>query len=145
MSRMESIKVLDVADYSSAATDKNSAGVDMQGFEWCIFIVKLAAVAAAAVTSIKLQESTDNGVVDTFADLEGTAQSIAADDDNQTFAIGIYRPKERYVRCVVDKDATNACAESIVAVCGGGGGPNLASVTDEITLEMHYSPAQGTP
>lgn len=142
--KMESIKLLDLADYSSAATDKNGSGVDMQGFEWCIFVIKFAAIATGAVTSVKLQESTDNGVADTFADLAGTGQTVAADDDNQTFAIGIYRPNERYVRPVIDKDATNATAEVVLAICGGGGGPNLASVTDEITVEMHRSPAQGT-
>lgn len=142
--KMESIKLLDLADYSSAATDKNGSGVDMQGFEWVIFVYKFAVIAAGAVTTIKLQESTDNGVADTFADLEDTGISVAADDDNQMFGIGIYRPNERYVRPVVDKDTSNATAEVVLAICGGGGGPNLASVTDEITIEMHYSPAQGT-
>ncbi len=79
------------------------------------------------------------------ADLAGTAIAIADDDDNQIFILDIVKPRERYVRVVVDKDTTNACAESAIYV---GYGPRVMPValtlTDEVTYEKHVSPAEGT-
>jgi len=140
MSRMENFLVSDVLDYASGTADRNSASVDMQGKEWVLFIAKFATVAAGAVTSVKLQQSADDS---TFADLAGTGVTVAADDDNQSFAIALYRPSDRYVRLVVDKDAANATAETAFAISDPAG-VGLASITDEITVEMHYSPAEGT-
>lgn len=139
-SRMENYLISDVLDYASGTADRNSASVDMAGKEWVVFIAKFAAVAAGATTSVKLQQSADDS---TFNDLEGTGITVAADDDNQSFAIALYRPSDRYVRLVVDKDAANATAEMVIALTDPAG-VGLASVTDEITVEMHYSPAEGT-
>ena len=141
MSRMEDIKVQDILDYASGTADRNSASVDCVGMEWVIFICKFAAVAAGATTSIKLQQSADNS---SFADLTGTGITVAADDDNQSFAIAIRRPLDRYLRLVVDKDAANATAETAIAISDPTPRPSFASVTDEITIEKHYSPAEGT-
>jgi len=139
-SRMENFLISDVLDYASGTADRNSASVDMAGKEWVLFIAKFATVAAGAVTSVKLQQSADDS---SFADLAGTGITVAADDDNQSFAIALYRPSDRYVRLVVDKDAANATAETAIAISDPAG-VGLASITDEITVEMHYSPAEGT-
>ena len=140
MARMEDFLVSDVLDYAAGTAVRNSASVDMAGREWIVFICKFAAIAASAVTSIKLQQSADDT---SFADLEATGITVAADDDDQAFAIAIRRPIERYVRLVVVKDTSNSTAETAVAFsCAGG--VELASITDEITVETHYSPAEGT-
>lgn len=140
----ESIKFSDCLDYASGTATRNGASVDMAGYEWVKFIFKFATIAAGAVTTIKVQQSSDDGSADDFSDLAGTEQTVAADDDNQNFIVLIKRPGKRYLRPVVVKDASNAAAEVVIAVRGGGGGPNLASVTDEITLESFVSPAEGT-
>lgn len=140
MSRMETVQVSDVLDYASGTADRNSASVDMAGKEWVVFVVKFAAVAASAVTSVKLQQSADDT---TFNDLENTGITVAADDDDQSFAIGLYRPSDRYVRVVIDKDSTNATAEVALAIATVPG-VGLSSVTDEMTIETHYTPAEGT-
>lgn len=140
----ESLKVSSVLSYASGTATRNSTAINMAGFEWVMFVVQFATIAASAVTSVKLQQSSDNGSADDFSDVENSAITVANDDDNQLFVAAQVRPGKQYVRCVVVKDGTNAAAESAVAIQGGGGGPNLASVTDALTLELAASPSEGT-
>lgn len=139
-------------DYASGSADREGLVFDMQGFESVMIVVKFAAIAAGAVTSIKAQQgeavdsvSAPTDITDA-ADLEGTAQTIADDDDNQIFIIDLVKPQERYVRLVVDKDAANATAEMAWYI--GYGGPRKTPTTltlaDEVTYERHISPAEGT-
>lgn len=131
-------------DYASGSADRNGAEFDMQGFEGVLMIFKFAAIAAGAVTSIKAQQDTVTGM-GSAADIEGTAQAVAADDDDQIFVIDLYRPRERFVRGVVDKDASNATAEVLVYVgYGARKMPTSMALTDEVSYELHVSPAEGT-
>lgn len=137
-------KVTTALDYASGNSDRNGATLDMQGFEGVLMIVKFATIAADAVTSIKAQQGAASNLSDA-ADLAGTAQAVAADDDNQVFVIDLYKPQERYVRLVVDKDGTNAAAESAVYVqYGPRVKPVANNVADAVTHELHVSPAEGT-
>lgn len=140
----ESLKYEDALDYASGTATRNGSSTNMAGFEWVIYVFKFAVIAASAVTSIKLQQSSDNAAADDFTDIEGTAQTVANDDDNQNFIVLLKRPSKQYVRPVVVKDGSNAAAEMVFCFKGGGGGPNLASVTDEITLESFVAAAEGT-
>ena len=78
-----------------------------------------------------------------MADLLGTAQVIADDDDNEIYYIDLYKPRERYVRLYVDKDTSNACAESAIYMQYG---PHKLPSTHAtgVTGELHVSPAEGT-
>lgn len=131
-------------DYASGTADRNGEVFDTAGLEGVLMIVKFATIAAGGVNSIKAQQGAASDLSDA-ADLAGTAQTIADDDDNQIFVIDLVKPQERYVRVVVDKDTTNACAESAIYI---GYGPRVMPVTqtlaDEVTYEKHISPAEGT-
>ncbi len=140
----ESLKYEDALDYASGTASRNGASTNMTGYEWVLYVFKFATIAAGATTSIKLQQSSDNGSADDFSDIEGTSQTVANDDDNQNFLVLCKRPSKQYVRPVVTKDGSNAAAEMVFCIKGGGGGPNLASVTDETTLESFVAPAEGT-
>lgn len=141
----ENLKLLDGVDYTSAAAARQMASVDMANAEWVMAIVKFATIAASAVTSIKWQQSSDNGSADDWTDLEGTGITVAADDDNQVFASVLTKPRKRYVRLAIVKDGTNAAAESGVYITGGNRTlPALANITDDVTVEVHHSPAEGT-
>lgn len=131
-------------DHAEGSADRNGEVFDTKGFEGVMTVVKFGDIAAGAVTSIKVQQGAASDLSDA-ADLEGTSISVAADDDNQIFIIDIYRPRERYVRVVVDKDASNNTEE--MAWYQGYGSrkePTEMALADEVTYELHVSPAEGT-
>jgi hypothetical protein len=116
----------------------------MSGVEGVLMIVKFATIAASAVVTIKAQQGDESDLSDA-ADLEDTGISVAEDDDDQVFIIDLYRPLERYVRLYVDKDASNATAESAIYVQYGARSlPADNNVDDEVTCELHVSPDEGT-
>lgn len=131
-------------DYASGSADRTGAILDMLGFRGVLMVVKFAAIASSAVTSIKAQQDTDvNG--GTMADLTGTGQTVADDDDNQIFIIDIYDPVKRYLRLFVDKDASHASGESAYYIqYGAQARPTTVTVADLVTYERHRSPSEGT-
>ena len=139
------LKVSSALDYASGTADRTGTVLDMAGFDGVLMIVKFAAIATGATTSVKAQQGAAANMSDA-ADLEGSGITVADDDDNQLFVINMYRPAERYVRIYVDKDTSNASGEAAIYVQYGGSGalPRLASVTDALTLESHFGPAEGT-
>jgi hypothetical protein len=78
------------------------------------------------------------------ADLAGTSVAIADDDDGKIKYIDVYQPRERYVSAVVDKDATNACAETVTYVQYRGKILPTAAHGTGVAGEAHLSPAEGT-
>ena len=137
------IKATRVENAAAAGTsDIESDSVDMAGFEGVAFVVALGAITSGAVTNVHLETSTDNS---SFSDLEGSAQTVADDDDNQIWILDCYKPRERYIRCVVDRGTQNAVVDGITAYQYG---PKLAPVTHDATTvggaEYHASPARGT-
>lgn len=138
------VKVTSALDYASGSADRNGATLDMSGYEGVLMIVKFAAVATGATVSIKAQQGQASNLSDA-ADLAGTAITVADDDDNQIFMIDVYQPQERYVRVVIDNDATNASAQSAVYVRYGARTlPQTNNVTDAVTTETWVSPSEGT-
>ncbi len=139
-----SVKIVSALDYADGNADRNGAGLDMSGYESVLMIVKFAAIAAGAVTSIKAQQSDDDGVADAYSDLAGTGVAVAADDDNQIFYLDIVRPQKRYVRLVIDKDAANnAAEEAIYLQYDARVRPVVNNVADKVTGELHVSPDEG--
>ena len=137
-------KIITALDYVSGTADRNGATVDMANWETLIVIFKMATIASSAVQTIKFQQDSASGM-GTAADLLGTSVAIADDDDDQIFWIEITKPRERYVRAVIDKDGSNACAESAIYILRGLKKLPVDNVVDDtITGELHVSPAEGT-
>lgn len=133
---------LDLA--AAASATRNGAEFDMQGFEGVLMIVKFGDIAAGAVTSIKAQQDSATGMA-AAADLAGTGISVADDDDNQIFIIDLYRPRERFVRVVVAKDGANNTQEMAFYVGYTDRKlPAALTLANEVTYELHVSPAEGT-
>jgi len=131
-------------DYASGTADREGEIMDMQHAEAVLMIVKFATIAGGATTSVKAQSGTDATMTDA-ADLEDTGITVAADDDDQIFVIDLYRPTERYVRVYVDKDGSNAAAESAIYIkYGVRKAPVDNDVANEVTYELHVSPDEGT-
>ena len=136
-------KCLQVLAADASAT-RNGATIDHANYEESKFVVTFGAIAAGASTSIKVQQGNESDASD-MSDLAGTSITVAADDDGQVFATGLIKPQKRYVRVVVVKDASNATNESAtVELYGARTLPAFASITDELTTEVHVSPEEGT-
>lgn len=132
-----------VAAGTSDITD--ATGVDMSGHESVTFLVLLGTLTSGAVTSIKAQQSDDDGSSDAYSDLEGTSVAIADTQSDKVVALTIRRPLKKYVKCVVDRGTANAVINGIIAIRSG---PRVAPVTQGSTLvatsEEHAGPAEGT-
>lgn len=126
----------------AAQTAIKGAILDMAGYEGVLMKVRFGAITAGAATSIKAQQS-ELGTDGDMADLKGTSQTVADDDDGEIFYIDLFRPLDRYVRLYVSRgtqDAVVVSAEYIqygarqVPVTQGSG----------VSGEFHVSPIEGT-
>lgn len=143
MAISQMVKLTKVKDASTAATtDVTSDSADLQGYEGCMFFVTLGVITGSAVTSIHAETSSDDS---NWNDLEGTNITIADDDDDEFFYLDIQRPRERYLRLIVDRGTQNAILGEIYALRYGAKSlPVTNTVTDAATGEIHISPAEGT-
>lgn len=144
MNLSSAAKIVSALAYASGTADRNGAILDMKGFESVQIICIMATIAQGAVTSMKVQQGAAANMSDA-ADLEGSAITIAADDDDQIFICDLIKPQERYIRVVMDKDASNATAESVIyAQYDAKIKPVTLTVTDLVTYERLISPDEGT-
>jgi hypothetical protein len=125
---------------AAATSDITSTAVDMSLYDNVAFVVTFGTITASAVTSVKVQGSHDNS---NWADLEGTAITVADDDDNQVFVAEVLQPAHRYVRCIVDRGTQNAVVDGIIAIQHG---IRYLPVTQPATttVEVNFAPGVGT-
>lgn len=122
-----------------------SNGVDTAGFQAVQFEVAFGAITAGAVTSIKAQQSSDDGDSDAYSDIAGTSITVADDDDGKVFILDIRNPTKRYVKCYVDRGTQNAVLEGITAHLYDP--TESLPITQDSTVggvERHVTPAEGT-
>lgn len=129
----------------AGTSNQTSSAIDMAGYEGVKIYTMFGAITSGAATSVKIQQSSDDGSVDTYADLEGTSVTVADDDDNQVVVHDIYRPRERYLKAVVLRATQNSVIDGIVAVLYGARElPPTNDATTVVSREFHASPAEGT-
>ena len=145
MNLSKNVKVTRVMNgVAAGTTDQNSSIIDMSGWDGVLFLAAFGVITATAVTSIKVQQDTDPAG-GTMADLAGTAVTVADDDDNQVAGVDVYRPRERYVRLVIDRGTANAVIDGVVAIqYRGSKAPSVHDATTVVAIETHASPAEGT-
>jgi len=127
----------------AATTDINGATLDMLGFERVLMIVSFGVITGSAVTSIKVQQGAASDLSDA-ADLVGTGQTIADSDDEKTFYIDLIKPRERYVRLVVDRGTQNAVVASATYIQYAATRKAPTTHGTGVAGETHVSPAEGT-
>lgn len=127
---------------AAGTTDQNSSSVDMVGFNGVKFYTSFGTITASAVTSVKIQTSSDDS---SWNDLENSSITVADDDDNQITVHDINRPLERYLRVVVDRGTQNAVIDGVIACQYGA---IVCPTTDDsstvVAREIHATPAEGT-
>ena len=130
---------------AAGTSDQNSSSVDMQNHESVTFIALLGTLSASQVTQMKAQQSSDDGSSDAFTDLLGTQTTVMVDtDDNKCIVLEIVRPRERYVRVVLERGTGNAVIDGIIAIRSGPLKKPTTHGTTVQATETHVSPAEGT-
>lgn len=151
----EDVKIVPILSYASAATDRTSEVIDTKGFGRCVIPVHFAAIVTNSVCDIYLQNAdaaSNETTLTSGANVAGSSQTVADDADNKVFYID-FIPTKRFYQLVVNKDATNATAESAVAylyhskdrpVTHGAGTSTIGDGTAAVTGEDLGAAIQGT-
>lgn len=139
-------KVIRVSNAAVAATtDIECTGVNMAGYDAVKFYTLFGTITSGAVTSVKLQQSSDDGSSDGYSDLEDSAVDVADDDDNQIVVHDLIRPAKQYVRLVVDRGTQNAVVDGVFAVLYNAFEvPTTNDATTVTERKVLLTPAEGT-
>lgn len=141
---LNEIKITRVMNAVAAGTtDQNSTEVDMQGWDGVLFIAAFGTLTATQVTQIKAQQDVVTGMAGA-QDLAGTLVGPLADaDGNKCLVLDVYRPQERFVRCVVDRGTANAVIDGVLAIQYRGRLQPSTQPASVAFAEAHASPAEG--
>jgi hypothetical protein len=149
------VRIVPILSYASGTADRTSSVVDTKGYEGAIIVVHFAAIAAGGTNSVFIQHAdaaSNSTTLTSGADVATSLQTVADDDDNEVKYIDVFRPGKRFIQLNVDKDTTNACAESAVAYLYRGNarpaihaeGTGTSGGADIAEGELMVSPASGT-
>jgi hypothetical protein len=114
----EDCKIVPIAKYAAANSDRNSEVIDTKGYGGCCILVTHATIASGSVMNIYLTSSdavTDENTLSSGANV-ATSNQVVADTDDDTVKYFDFIPEKRYYQMVFDKDASNSAAESAVAI-----------------------------
>lgn len=133
-----------LASAVAAQTELDGTGVDTSGFDEVTFILALGAVSASGVPALKAQQSDDDGSVDGYSDIAGSAQAATDADSGKLIALTIYRPQKKFVRPVVTRAGGNAVVDGVIAVLGKPRALPTVQSVDVKASEVLASPDEGT-
>ena len=137
----ERVKLIKIADHSTAATSTvTSSAVDTYGYGGVLFLTSFG--TAAADNTVKIQQSSDDGVADSYGDLEGT--SVASGTSDEDVWVDVIKPQKRYLKFIAAR-GTSSTLESMWAVLYHPAAvPVTNSTSGTIIGEESVSPAEGT-
>jgi hypothetical protein len=102
----------------------NGTGVDCAGHETALVDVELGAIVDGANISVtvKLQESSDDGVADAYADIAGaTTGAVLNAGQNEPYLFDVnLSERERYIRAVATGGSSGGGLASAAIHLGGG-------------------------
>jgi len=130
---------------AAGLTDFTSSALDMEDYDGVLFICAAGAVSATAVSQVKIQQSSDDGSTDAYADLAGTfsAALVSGTDDNKVILIDVYRPQERYLKVVWHRSTANTVIDGIFAIRYHGKVMPAALDATVKALTKFSAPAEG--
>jgi hypothetical protein len=144
----DDIKVTRIMNAVAAGTSvQTSSAVNMAGYDGVLFIALLGTLTASQETSLKAQQSSDDGSADAYGDLEGTLVGpMGDDDDNKCLMLDIYRPEKQYLKALLNRATANAVIDGIIAIQYSARSRPVAQATAAgiAFSEKHATPAEGT-
>ena len=114
----EDVKVVPILSYANANSDRTSEVIDTAGYGGCFVVVHFAAVNDSVTEDIYLASSdavTDENTLSSGANVASSSQTVTGTTADNTVQYIDFIPEKRYYQLVVNKDASNASAESAVA------------------------------
>lgn len=106
----------------------NGTGIDTVGFNQALLVLAVGAMGSSGTMDVKVQESSDNGVSDTWADVTGAVftQLVDGTHDNTAHIASLdLSATERYIR-IVSTGGTAASPGSVTVLLGD---PDVGPVT----------------
>lgn len=100
-----------------AAVD--TGAVDTMNYDGVLLFFIKGAGTNANVLTAKVQQSSDNGSADAFADVAGTAQTITDVGGNKASKVlvwDLYKPQERYLRLEYQRTTQNSAIDGVFAI-----------------------------
>jgi hypothetical protein len=132
---------------AAGTTDQTSSAVDMfadNGYDEVTFLALFGTLTANQVTSLRVQQSDDDGSADAYSDILGSASAALADaDSNKCLAVTV-RPQKRYVKCIIDRATANAVIDGMLAIQSKPRKQPTTQPSDIVGWECHDYPAEGT-
>lgn len=145
---LDEVKISRIMNAVAAGTsDQTSSAIDMAGFDGVLIVAAVGALTATQVTSLKAQQSSDDGGSDAYGDLAGTSVGPLADTDgNKMLVLDLFRPEKRYVKAIVDRGTANAVIDGVFAIQYTARSLPVAQATAAGVAfsEKHATPAEGT-
>jgi hypothetical protein len=139
------ISILTTTTLGAAGTSTiTSSALNMAGFDGVLFLVPLGTIVSGAVTSLKIQQSSDDGSSDDYTDVAGTAQTIADTDDDKCLYVDMQRPGKQYLKLIVSRATQNATIGGIFAIQYQKRSLGTASHGSNVAGEQWLTPAEGT-
>lgn len=118
---------------AAGTTTINGTGAVMDGYNAVRALGLFGALTATQTTSLKLQQSNDDGSTDPYADITGSQTANMADaDSNKLLISDVIRPTKRYVRAVVVRGTANAVIDGVVLEFYKAAGP--IPITQDATV-----------
>jgi hypothetical protein len=140
---MKVVIAVTTAAGAGAQTLITSGAVDCLGFSGCCFLVQLGPITGGAETSVKVQQSSDDGDSDAYSDVEGSAITVADDDDNKLKYVDVVNPGKRYLKLLVSRGTQDATVGGVLAVLYKSKTFPITQGTN-VAGEQHTRPAEGT-
>lgn len=131
----------------AGTSDQTSSAVDMKAggdFDECTFVALFGALTATQVTSIKCQQSDDDGSSDAYSDIAGSASAALADADGNKMLAYTVRPTKRYLKLIIDRGTANAVIDGVLAIKTRGTPVVVTQPTTIVGWEVANVPAEGT-
>lgn len=138
------VKITQVMDTVAAGqVAQTSAVIDMQGFAGVVFVAALTGALITSVATLKVQEDSVNPMT-AAKDLSGASVSYtaAAGYTGKSLFVDVYRPKKRYLRCVLTPTIANVGIGAIFAIQYQAGALPTKIDASVIASALAVSPAE---
>ena len=114
------------ADGQAADT---SAGVDLANYEGGMVVCAIGTVTSTGTVTMKLQQSSDDGATDTYADVKGSSVTVT-NGSNKYLVVDLGSVSERYIRAIVTRATANSILGSTTAYLYGANKMPVVQGTD---------------